>query len=74
MLELIEEIQKGSFREDLYYRLNVVRITIPPLRDRRADIKPLVNYYLKQYCKINNKKQKRKAENNRRCMLHTAKR
>lgn len=39
-------VDNGTFREDLYYRLNVVPILIPPLRDRRADLLPLVNYFL----------------------------
>ena len=38
-----------QFREDLFYRLNVVRIQIPPLRDRRDDIPLLVNYFLKKF-------------------------
>jgi two-component system NtrC family response regulator len=42
-------IQKGIFREDLYYRLNVVHIHIPPLRERREDIKPLVRHFLNEY-------------------------
>lgn len=43
-------VQQGSFRRDLYYRLNVVPIVIPPLRNRRSDIVPLAMYFLKKYC------------------------
>ncbi|TVM00230.1 MAG: two-component system response regulator [Candidatus Brocadia sp. WS118] len=51
---LIEEIHKGAFREDLFYRLNVVPIYLPPLRERREDIPILVDYYLKKYSIENN--------------------
>lgn len=44
--DLAEEVRLGRFREDLYYRLNTIRIDLPPLRDRREDIAVLVNHFL----------------------------
>jgi DNA-binding NtrC family response regulator len=48
-------VQEGKFRDDLFFRLNVVRITMPPLRDRKEDIPLLVRGFLRHFCKINEK-------------------
>ena len=47
-------VEEGKFREDLWYRLNVVRVTVPPLCERASDIPLLVNYFLKRYNSRNN--------------------
>jgi two-component system response regulator AtoC len=49
--DLASEVKNNLFREDLYYRLNVLPIHIPPLRDRKADIPPLVDYFIDVYNK-----------------------
>jgi DNA-binding NtrC family response regulator len=49
-------IAEGRFREDLYYRLNIMEISIPPLRDRREDIPPLCSYFLEKHLPKSNKK------------------
>ena len=52
---LEEAMKKGEFREDLYYRLNVISIHLPPLRERKDDIPLLIDYFLKKYSKENQK-------------------
>jgi len=47
--ELEKDISEGKFREDLYYRLNIIKIFIQPLRERPEDIAPLIDYYLDEY-------------------------
>ncbi|PYS99304.1 MAG: hypothetical protein DMF63_11815 [Acidobacteria bacterium] len=48
-MPLEQKVADGSFREDLYYRLNVIRLRVPPLRERRSEIPPIVNYYINHY-------------------------
>ncbi|MDE3016676.1 MAG: sigma-54-dependent Fis family transcriptional regulator [Pseudomonadota bacterium] len=50
---LQDEVKKGGFREDLYFRLNVISLHMPSLRDRRDDIKPLAEYFILKYSKAN---------------------
>ncbi len=48
--DLLELVKKGKFREDLYFRINVIPVRIPPLRERKSDVKILVEHFLKLYC------------------------
>ncbi|HYM09231.1 MAG TPA: sigma-54 dependent transcriptional regulator [Bryobacterales bacterium] len=54
-LDLREMVKEGKFREDLYYRLNVIQIDLPPLRDRPEDIPALVEHFFTKYCRENEK-------------------
>jgi transcriptional regulator with PAS, ATPase and Fis domain len=56
--DLTQQIKKGEFREDLFYRINVVPIVIPPLRERKEDIPLLVEYFINKFNEENNKKVK----------------
>ena len=53
--DLAQLVKDGKFREDLYYRLNVINIALPPLRDRKEDIPPLLSHFFTYYCKENEK-------------------
>ena len=54
--DINEEIVRGAFRADLYYRLNMYNIKVPPLRERQKDILPIARHFLKIHAEINNKK------------------
>jgi DNA-binding NtrC family response regulator len=53
--DLVSEMAAGRFREDLYYRLNVVSIEMPPLRARPSDLLPLTTHFLERFAKENGK-------------------
>ncbi|MCX7047808.1 MAG: sigma 54-interacting transcriptional regulator [Candidatus Sumerlaeota bacterium] len=56
---IVAAVRSGDFREDLYYRLNVINVKVPPLRERPADVIPLAEYFLQKHCKRNHRPMKR---------------
>lgn len=54
-IDLKKAVDEGKFRQDLFYRVNVIPFTIPPLRERKSDVKLLAKYFLNKYCALNNK-------------------
>jgi DNA-binding NtrC family response regulator len=62
-------VRNGAFRSDLYYRLNVVCLHVPPLRERRQDIIPLAEFFLLQEAQLYDELGKRLAPETRKCLL-----
>ena len=58
-INLNEAVSENKFREDLFYRINVVPFTIPPLKERQKDIPLLVEHFLEKYCRLNNQDKKK---------------
>ncbi len=54
-VDLKKAVKDGKFRGDLYYRINVIPLTLPPLRQRKEDIEPLVHHFMDKYCRLNHK-------------------
>ncbi len=54
-VDLAQLVREGKFREDLYYRLNVITLEVPTLRDRREDILPMIDFFIQKYCEENDK-------------------
>ena len=57
--DMLSEIKRGKFREDLYFRINVISIEVPPLRDRKEDIEVLAKFFIEKYCKSNRLEEKK---------------
>lgn len=67
--DLKKEVEAGNFREDLYYRLNVISIELPPLRDRKDDIMELATFFIEKYSQINGKNRCRLGEDATKALL-----
>jgi DNA-binding NtrC family response regulator len=67
--DLAAHVEEGSFREDLFYRLQVIVIEVPPLRERREDILPLAEYFVRRHCRMNRRPRKRLGASMRRHLL-----
>ena len=64
-----QEVQNKRFREDLYFRLNVVNVSLPPLRDRKEDILPLAEHFIKKYAALNEYPEKPLSEDAKKMLL-----
>jgi two-component system, NtrC family, response regulator AtoC len=64
-----EMVDQKLFREDLYFRLNVIPIHLPPLRERKEDILALADYFLKRFCEENHKKKKELSPSAKNCLM-----
>src|SRR4029453_8821011 len=62
--------KEGTFREDLFYRLNVIPVTLPPLRDRREDVPLLARHFVQKSCRSNNVTQKTLAQDTVRALMN----
>lgn len=67
--KLEQLVKEGKFREDLYFRLNVIPILMPPLRERKEDLPLLINHFIEKYCKEMNQKKKTLSPSARRILL-----
>lgn len=67
--DLEEALRNGSFRTDLFYRLNVVPIHLPPLRERREDIPPLVEHFIQEFSRVYGVEAKRVTAESMQCMM-----
>lgn len=68
--DLEEEVKAGRFREDLFYRINVISVHLPPLRERKEDIRPLCEFFLEHFCKENNKATPKLSKEAIECLEH----
>ncbi len=68
--DLQQEVEAGNFRQDLYFRLNVIPLTIPPLRDRLQDIELLLERFINQYSQLNNRRFQGLSDGARRFLLN----
>jgi DNA-binding NtrC family response regulator len=68
-VDLMRQVTEGKFREDLFYRLNVLSLTLPPLKERRQDIPLLVDHFLQKYSTENGLAPRRIAPDALRCLL-----
>ncbi|HDK41512.1 MAG TPA: sigma-54-dependent Fis family transcriptional regulator, partial [Nitrospirae bacterium] len=68
--DLQEEIKKGAFRADLHFRLNVIPITVPPLRERKSDIPLLVDHFLNSFALQYGQKPKKLTKSTRRALIN----